>query len=162
MRKLFPAKSKKGVTLVEAVIAVVVLGLFATGILNLLTAGSSKIHKTFADSATYTEASAQLDLVIAAISNGSEEFIIKDLNAEPPTCKLDVAKLREAVGLGEDTEITAQASLYDNLDVSGINPLYPAETVQELTEIRGWYITLTYQGVTLNGFASNSEGVFDN
>ena len=43
MKKLLPKKSKRGVTLVECVIAVVLLGLLAVGVLNLLTAGGTKI-----------------------------------------------------------------------------------------------------------------------
>lgn len=162
MKMLFPAKSKRGVTLVEVVFAVVILGLFATGILGLLIAGNAKINESYAESNKYVQASAQLDLVLAAISNGSDKYIIKDLNAEPATCKLDVAMLKQELGLTADTVLTAETSLYNNLDSQNHNPLYASDTVQELYKIRGWYITLTYQGATVKGFASNSEGVFDN
>lgn len=150
MKMLFPAKSKRGVTLVEVVFAVVILGLFATGILGLLIAGNAKINESYAESTTYVQAVSKLDLVLAAISNGSEKF--KDLNAEP---ELDVDALTEALGLPKDsltgvTELTAETSLYDNSDSQNHN-------------IRGWYIELTYQKtITVKGFASNSEGVFDN
>ena len=160
MRKLLPSKSKKGVTLVEAVIAVVVLGLFAAGILNLLTAGSSKIIRTFGESADYAGATQRLDLTIAAISNGSTKYIVKSERTDAdgttiPTCMLDVEALKTELGINDAT-IVAKTSIYDQ------NALEDATTVHDLASIRGWYITLTYNGATVTGFASNSEGVFDN
>jgi len=160
MRKLFPAKSKKGVTLVEAVIAVVVLGLFATGILNLLTAGSSKVYRTFGETSAYAGATQRLDMTIAAISNGSTTYFVKGEVSDGdgsmiPTCKLDVAALQSELGINDCT-ITARTSLY------GTTALADPAAEQNLADIRGWYITLTYDGATVTGFASNSEGVFDN
>lgn len=160
MRKLFPSKSKKGVTLVEAVFAVVVLGLFATGLLNLLTAGSVKIHKSIDESSAHAQATQHLDLVIAAISNGSSTFIEKGERTDAdgskiPTCTLNPDTLKSELGLSGVT-LQVKTALYD------ADTLYDVSAVQDLADIRGWYIKLTYMGKTVTGFASNSEGVFDN
>ena len=140
MMKFMP-KSKKGVTLVESVFAVVILGILAIGIISLLTAGGQKIFQISNESKAHSQAVQKLDMVISAISNGSESYITKD-----PTVSLNVDTLKSTLGLG-DVSITATPALYSGT------------TDYSKDNFRGWY--LTYNGATVNGFASNSEGDFD-
>lgn len=149
MMKLFPKKSKKGITLVESVIAVVVLGIFAVGVLSLLTSGGVKILQISNESAAYSEATQRLDMVISAVSNGSTNYIIKTDTGSVTTCDLSISGLKTVLGFNDETDITAVISLYDTSEDPTV------------TNVRGWYLTLTYQGATVTGFASNSEGVFD-
>lgn len=177
MKNILPQKSKRGVTLVECVIAVAVLGLLAVGVLNLLTAGGTKIAQLSTESADQAKATQILDLAISTISNGSDKYIIKS-SGEITTCHLNTKALMELHGFvkvdGDEDEyvkdgvvvsISVKCSLYgesapkDALNGSSYID-YP------LTDIRGWYLTLTYTGqsgkpITVTGFASNSEGVFD-
>lgn len=149
LKKLLPRRSKQGVTLVESVIAVVVLGMFATGVLSLLTTGGAKIMEISGESAAYAEATQKLDLVISAISNGSDEaagYIVVD-NATGEV-RLDIQNLKRALDL-DDVTIVPVTSLYDN----------SAGATE--SNVRGWYLTLTYGGETVTGFAGNNEGVFD-
>lgn len=142
MRKFLPKKSKKGITLVESVIAVVVLGIFSIGILTLLTSGGTKIMQISHESGAYAEATQKLDQVIASISNGSTEYIVKTDNGTETIYSLNADKLNE-VGA------SATISLYDTTKTATV------------TNVRGWYLELTHNGATVKGFASNSEGVFD-
>ena len=146
MMKFLPKKSKKGVTLVESVLAVVVLAMFATGILTLLTAGGTKILKISDESAAYVEAGQKMDLVLSAVSNGSDVYIIE--NASTGILSLDISNLKTTLGL-TDVEITAEADLYDS-SVAAIK-----------SNVRGWYLEMTYQDATVTGFTSNTQGVFD-
>lgn len=141
MRKLLPKKSKKGITLVESVVAVVLLAMFAIGVLTLLTSGGVKIQEISKDAAAYAEATQKLDWAISAISNGA--YINKDDTTD--TVLLDVDGLKTKLS----AEVKGDISLY--ADDAGSKP----------DNVRGWYLTLTYKGVTVKGFASNSEGVFD-
>ena len=174
MKNLLPKNSKRGVTLVECVIAVVLLGLLAVGVLNLLTAGGTKIARLSKEAADQAAATQKLDLAISAISNGSDDYIIKKTENEITTCYLDTAALEFILGFDDQSnanddsivELLAKCSLYSTETLQN--------TVDEdgnfnyflLSDIRGWYLTLTYTGqsgkpVTVTGFASNSEGVFD-
>ncbi len=144
MRHVFPKKSKRGVTLVESVIAVVVLGIFATGILPLLTSGGTKILETSQESAAYAQATQKLDFVIAAISNGSDEYVEYATNEDGTPGS--VIGLKEKKLTDERITITKTEWLFNN---------------SEPTRIRGWYLSLTYEGQTVTGFAANAEGVFD-
>ena len=135
MNKFLPKKSKRGITLVESVVAVVVLGILVTGILTLLTTGGIKIQEISGESATYAKACQKMDLVISALSNGSDTYITDDT--------LNVTALTNCLSFDDDVVITAEPDKYD----SG--------------KVRGWYLELKYQDVTVQGFASNSEGVFD-
>lgn len=137
MNKFLPKNSKRGITLVESVVAVVVLGILVTGILTLLTTGGIKIQEISGESATYAKACQKMDLVISALSHGSDTYI----DAATDTVKVD--SLISCLSLGDDVAITATPDNYD----SG--------------KVRGWYLELKYQDVTVQGFASNSEGVFD-
>ena len=144
MRKLLPKKSKKGITLVESVVAVVLLAMFAIGVLTLLTSGGVKIQEISKDAAAYAEATQKLDLAISAISNGA--YIEKDAT---DLVSLKDEALRTKLGLDASDTLSGRAELYK---LSA-----PATS----TNVRGWYLELTYKGVTVKGFASNSEGVFD-
>lgn len=135
-------KSKKGITLVESVLAVVILGIMSIGIISLLTAGGQQIFRISKESGNYTEAVQKMDLVISAISNGSDSYITSD------PVSLNVDTLKTALDLADAT-ITATPATYDGTsDYSNSN-------------FRGWYLELTYKGATVKGFASNSEGDFD-
>ena len=178
MKNILPKKSKRGVTLVECVIAVAVLGLLAVGVLNLLTAGGTKISNLSKESADQATAIQKLDLAISAISNGSETYIkklSKTVGGEDVTyCYLDTDALKSAMGFDENVTLSAKFSLYDGSvvetrDDHGNIILENGTQIplnKPLLEIRGWYLTLTYTGqsgkpITVTGFASNSEGVFD-
>ena len=137
-------KSKRGITLVESVFAVVILSILTIGIISLLTAGGVKIHQLSNESNAYAQATSKLDLVISAISNGSATYIDTETTVE-----LKVDKLKSAIGLNEDVELTAVMDLYQSGEAATV------------LNCRGWYLTLTYKGATVKGFASNSEGVFD-
>ena len=143
MMKIFQEKSKKGITLVESVLAVVILSILTIGVLTLLTAGGVKIEKISNESNTYSEAVQKMDLIISAISNGSAEYIQTD-----PTVALKIDELKSTFSLN-DVEMTATPELYDSAEPATVG------------NFRGWYLTLTYQGATVKGFVSNSEGVFD-
>lgn len=150
MRKLLPKKSKQGITLVESVVAVVLLAMFAIGVLTLLTSGGVKIQEISKDAAAYAEATQKLDLAISAISNGSTgttPYIVVD--ATTGKCDLDDSQLISTLRLGTDVTLVGEKVCYD--------PSLP-ETADN---VRGWYLELTFNGVTVKGFASNSEGVFD-
>ena len=142
--RLFPKKSKRGVTLVESVIAVVVLGIFATGILSLLTAGGAKIMKISGESAAYAAATQKMDLVVASISNDATSYPLID-NTDPEN-PVYLAKVTFAAE-GASVTATLEKLVSDE----------PATTMN----IRGWYLELTYQGVTVKSFASFTQGAFD-
>ena len=156
MMNLFPKKSKKGVTLVESVFAVVILAIFAVGILTLLTSGGAKIQKISHEASAYTEATQKLDMVISAVSNGSSEYIVVDEAAS--TVYLDVANLKTTLGFDSSVKITDM----DNQEGQLIPTLYETGEPATVSNVRGWYLKLTYNGATVSGFASNSGGVFDN
>jgi len=151
MMNLFPKNSKKGVTLVESVFAVVILGIFAIGILTLLTSGGTKIQQISHEASAYTEATQKLDMAMSAISNGSTNYIIEAEASGVTTVTLDVTGLQTALGFdASEVAITQEIELYD------------ASGSATPSNVRGWYLTLTYNGATVKGFASNSGGVFDN
>ena len=143
MMKLFQKKSKQGITLVESVLAVLLLGFAASGILTLLLSGGTRILKIGNQSSDYSEATRQLDLVISAVSNG--------YGVDSETGLLDVDALKDSFGDDfDDTEITSTVSLYD------------AGEAPTTANIRGWYLELEYGVAVVSGFAADSKGVFDN
>lgn len=148
MMTVFMKKSKKGVTLVESVFAVVILSILTIGIMTLLTAGGVKIEKISTEANAYSEAVQKMDLVISAISNGSSDYIVSSTVEEVDIVSLDLDVLKTTLGL-TDVTITADPRCYDE------------SIPQTKANLRGWYLTLTLKGVTVSGFASNSEGVFD-
>ena len=173
MKKVFMRKSKKGITLVESVIAVVVLGIFATGILSLLSSSGSKIFRIRNESTAYAQATQQLDLVISAISHGSDSFLEKqyetpaegtggnaagDTEGESTPAVATKCRLKlSGLPLEEGASISAKVALYDSTTLIACDGV----TYHDIAKVRGWYITLTYKGASVSGFASNTEGVFD-
>ena len=143
MRKMMMKKSKKGITLVESVFAVVILATLTIGVISLLTAGGVRIAEISGEATNYSQAVQKMDLIISAISNGSEDYIQSD-----PTVSLDVDVLMTTLGI-DDATISVTPDLYD-----------PSGNAT-VANFRGWYITVTYQGATVKGFVSNSGGVFD-
>lgn len=141
MMRFLPKKSKKGVTLVESVFAVVILGIFAVGILTLLTSGGTKIQQISHEASAYTEATQKMDIVISSVSSGA--FLLDEGTA------LDCDAIESAFGLDAGS-LDASIELY--LD---------ADAELSINDVRGWYLKLTYNGATVSGFASNSGGVFD-
>lgn len=160
MRKFLQKKSKQGITLVESVIAVVLLGFAATGILTMLTVSGTKIFQLGSNSAAYADATQVLDMAISTISNspssgnGSEIFVeatgdLKD-NYLKDMLK-DILKNNGNEDLRfEKLTITSRKDLYED-----------AGATQSSLDIRGWYLTVTYRGATVTGFASYTEGAFD-
>ena len=178
MKNLLPKKSKKGITLVETVIAVVVLAILTTGILSLMTAGGRKILLLSNEASDQAAAAQQLDLVIAAISNGDSRtevnpYILKETYDEVNYCCLYINELFNVLGLEEDNvTLVATIDLYDSTDNRTISKSVTVGeenvtmTLYPVNNVRGWYLELTYKdatakGVTVKGFVSNSEGVFD-
>ena len=153
--KLMQKKNKKGITLVESVIAVVLLGFAATGILTMLIAGGTKIFQIGDDSSAYAEATQRLDRAISAISNSRELADDDNIPLSEKEYGLALSSLNSLLdydaseGNADEYSLTATPALYDE-----------SEGVKD-SNIRGWYLTLTYQGVTVKGFASNSKGDFD-
>ena len=143
--RIFKLKSKKGITLVESVFAVVILAILPTGILSLLTAGGVEIEKMSQQSNAYSQASQKLDLVIAAVSNGYGQAVLNDEGIY--TLDLSAAGDEEDESAGtidlDDVTVVATPELHDD------------------NSLRGWYLEVTYMGITLEGFASDTEGVFD-
>lgn len=140
MKNWLIKRSKKGVTVVESVFAVVILGIFATGIISLLTAGGVKIFEISSQSNAYSQAAQKMDLLIASISNGN--YINTDEN---DLISLNSTDIATALGVTVD-------------DVNTVTFNGDAKTQDN---VRGWYLTLTYDGATVTGFASNTNGRFD-
>ena len=115
-----------------------------------------KIQKISHEAAAYTEATQKLDMVISAVSNGSSEYIIVDEAAA--TVYLEAGKLKTALGFDSAVKITDRGNNEGQL----IPTLYNTSEPVTVSNVRGWYIKLTYNGATVSGFASNSGGVVDN
>ena len=148
--QFLPRKSKRGVTLVEAVVAVVVLTMFATGVLTLLTSGRTKIAETNTTAAAHAAATQKLDAIIATISNGG-------FTADDGSLLWEDFHIDGTPAPGIKTTVGFDGYSLDSCEPS----LYRDEAGPSMQNIRGWYLTLTYDGVTVNGFASNTQGVFD-
>ena len=135
---LLPKNNKKGVTLVELVMAVVVLSIFAIGIITGLTAASTKIAQNSREAAIHSEAVQKLDAVISVVSNGSY------------AASADLAgEVKGVLGYGNEVTLSMTPDPNTYVDANGV------------TKTRGWKISLTYGGVTVKGYTSNTEGVFD-
>ena len=153
----FMKKTKKGVTLVESVFAVVILSILTIGIISLLTAGGVKIFQISSESAAYSAAVQKMDLLIASISNGSSDYIVfqpGESDAER-SCRLNISGIENKLGVTVVTKNSkTRVSTYDNTakDLADLVPIL---------NVRGWYITIVCNGIEVSGFASNSEGVFD-
>lgn len=151
MMKLFPKRSKKGITLVESVVAVVVLAIFAIGIITLLTSSGVKIQEISGESAAYAAATQKLDLAISSISNGA--YVSKEEETDIVTFDLDALKNELGLDTTNGDKVEAEPEFY-------VPPADPSDPITA-SNVRGWYLTLTYKGVEVQGFVSNSEGVFD-
>ena len=139
----FMQKSKKGITLVESVFAVVILGILTIGILSLLTAGGVKIHQISNESSAYAEAAQKLDLLIAAVSNGYGDVDETTKMLILPTYANEDEEPAIAKELKKATITIDEVSIHKD------------------GTLRGWYLTLKYNGASISGFVSNTEGVFD-
>lgn len=158
---MFMKKSKKGITLVESVFAVVILATLTIGVITLLTAGGVKIQQISNEADAYSQAVQKMDLIISAVSNGSSEYIV----TTDSIVELDVDKLMETLGYTEED--------LSNLTIDASIDLYDPDEEAKNLNVRGWFLTLvmTYPDpndredhvatVTVKGFVSNSEGVFD-
>lgn len=144
--------SKKGITLVESMFAVVILGILTIGIVSLLSVGGAKIIKISNEASAQAEAVQKMDQVIAAISNGCG--VVKDEANNTYTL------LMKTPADQPDAD-NPQTGLLDALDFDDVTLNVTAATHASDGSLRGWYLTLTYRGVTVSGFASNSEGAFD-
>lgn len=149
MMKLFQKKNKKGITLVESVIAVTLLGFAATGILTMLLASGTKIFQIGGESSAYAEATRRMDQVIAAVSNGfvTNTTAANAIYDDTLPNGLSTEELNDFLGFDTTT---------DGYSLTAVKKEYAAGA-----GIQGWYLTLTYRDVTLTGYASNSKGVFD-
>lgn len=151
MRKIsFMKASKKGITLVESVLAVVILAILCIGILSLLTAGGTKIYQISQESNAHAQAVQKLDYLISAISNGSPAYISTH---DGGTSSLNIASIQTDLEVAINTSESNMSTYSDGL--KSIDATFSS------TDIRGWYITLTYNGATVSGFASHTEGDFD-
>lgn len=148
--KLLQKKSKKGITLVESVFAVALLGFAVTGVLTMLLSSGTKIFQIGGESSDYAEATKRMDRIVAAISNYSPDFF------DTTTGDLIKTKLDDELGYGNEH---GEVDTVYNLD-SEISYFAGAEEVP--ANIRGWYLTIKYQTATVTAFASNSKGAFDN
>ena len=152
-------KSKKGITLVESVLAVVILAILSTGVISLLSVGGSKIAIISKESSTYAEAVQKLDLVISALSNGGE-------------FDTDGSIIFPAVADDETPEGGSEPATSEKMDLGSSTLTYETDLNSDNT-IRGWYLTLTMSypdpsnkpsrtsTVTVKGYASNTKGGFD-
>ena len=138
-----PRNSKKGITLVEVVVGVFVLSIFALGILSLLLYNNQAVSNSIHEKTVTSAAVQKLDTVIAAVSNGPESGFL-NLDASGNITGLNVDALCVLVDLPGGS-ITVD--LVDNYDA---------------TSIRGWYITLKYSDeVSIKGYVANTLGEFD-
>ena len=144
--------SKKGITLVESIFAVVILGILTIGIVSLLSAGGAKIIKISNEASAQAEAVQKMDQVIAAISNGCG--VIKDEANNTYTLLIDTPA-------SQPDPDNPQVGLMDALNFDDVTLNVTTATHTSDGSLRGWYLSLTYRGVTVTGFASNSEGAFD-
>ena len=176
MMKLFAKKSKKGITLVESAIAVVLLGFAATGILSLLISSGSKIFDIGQESSNYAIAAQKLDYVISVVSNTPSIYgendatrpgglAIGDLDLYMLNGSLSGNEWSFADGDLKDCTIVATTEFYNNYgefeDADDSARANGSELPKIGNYIRGWHLTLTYGKVTVRSFVSNSEGGFD-
>ena len=143
-------KNKKGVTLVEAVFAVVILAILVVGIITLLTAGGTKILQISREANVNSEVTRKVDYLISAVSNGSAEYVTftEGVEGAEGTCVLNTGKICSDFG------ITA-----DKLTVTTV--YHVAANGNLISNVRGWYVTINYPDAPVSCFLSNSEGVFD-
>lgn len=151
MMKLFK-KSKKGITLVESVFAVVILSILTVGIITLLTTGGVKIFEISQEADAYSEAVQKADRLLAAISNGYGEI-------SPTNNKVFTLPANQNFDISNVVEIRPSTETFGSVD----------------DEPRGWYITMQFgaasegasegdagnSGFKITFFVSNTRGAFD-
>lgn len=151
-----PRNNKRGVTLVEVVIGVFVLSIFALGILSLLIYNNQAVSDSAIKKTDTSAAVQKLDTIIAAVSYGDDSGFVtytgegKDKKATG----LDDEKLAQLIGV-DKTDLRIAEDRYDKTNPSSL--------------IRGWYITLTYKvprgdetvETVVKGYAANTKGAFD-
>lgn len=150
--KVLIKESKKGITLVESMIAVALLAIAVTGILSMMVVSGTKIFNIRGEASDYAEATVRMDRVIAAISNGYTTNAEVGELFNSTTGALSVSKLNEFLQYNE-SGYSLQA-VAENI--------YDKDNPAMVVSIRGWYLTLTYETATVTGYASNTKGVFDN
>jgi len=138
-----PRNNKKGITLVEVIVGVFVLSIFAVGILSLLIYNNQAVSDSTREKAATSSAAQKMDTVIAAVSNGPDSGFLT-LDGDDNVTGLELDALCALV------DLTAGAITVDAVDQ------YDAST------IRGWYITLKYSDeVSVKGYVANTQGAFD-
>lgn len=137
-----PRNNKKGITLVEVIIGVFVLSIFAVGILSLLVYNNQAVSDSAVKKADYSTAIQKLDTIIAAVSNGGDDTFVTYENNKAVGLKLDA--IAALVDMNE-TDVTVTPDLYAGT-----------------ATIRGWYIQLDFsENLTVKGYAANTLGAFD-
>ena len=143
-----PRHNKKGITLVEVIVGVFVLSIFAVGILSLLVYNNQAVSDSVIDKTNYSTATQKLDMIIAAVSNGDELFVTYEGEGDNKyAVGLEKEELADLVGvLPENVGVTE-----DRVDKNNPN-----------STIRGWYIELKFsEELTVKGYAANTQGAFD-
>ena len=138
-----PRHNKKGITLVEVIVGVFVLSIFAVGILSLLIYNNQAVSNSTREKAATSTAAQKLDTVISAVSNGPESGFLT-LDSDNNVTGLDLDALCTLV------DLTAGSITVDSVDK------------YDASNIRGWYITLKYSDeVSVKGYVANTQGAFD-
>ena len=138
-----PRNNKKGITLVEVIVGVFVLSIFAVGILSLLIYNNHAVSNSTREKAATSTAAQKLDTVISAVSNGPESGFLT-LDGDNNVTGLDLDALCTLV------DLTAGSITVDSVDK------------YDASNIRGWYITLKYSDeVSVKGYVANTQGAFD-
>ena len=151
-----PRNNKKGITLVEVVVGVFVLSIFAVGILSLLIYNNRAVSDSAVQKADYSTAVQKLDTIIAAISYGPDSGFVEYTGE---------GKEKKATGIDKEALASLIGVSKDDIDISENHYLETDPT----SSIRGWYITLTYKVVrgeetsetVVKGYAANTIGAFD-
>lgn len=142
-----PYNNKKGITLVEVIVGVFVLSIFAVGILSLLIYNNQAVSDSAIDKRNYSAASQKLDIILAAVSN----------SLAPATAEFDpnISYLKE----GSDGSIEIdEIQFRTDFDLDDCTLLFE----EDGDPLRGWYVTLTYlETVEIKGYASFAQGAFD-
>ena len=154
-----PRNNKKGITLVEVIVGVFVLSIFALGILSLLIYNNQAVADSTIQKVDSSTAAQKLDMVLAAISNSTgpdkDGDISEDSYLMVVNGNVDVNVNKICIDFGMTDASTW--SVTANSDPANGDPL------------RGWYITVTYtvdrgnqNCVTqVKGYAAFAEGAFD-
>ena len=141
-----PRNNKRGITLVEVIVGVFVLSIFAVGILSLLIYNNQAVSDSTREKAATSAAAQKLDTVIAAVSNGPDSgFLTLDANGNVTGLAPDnLNALCALVGLENGSIKVDSVDQYDS------------------SHIRGWYITLEYSDeVSVKGYVANTQGALD-